>query len=473
MNLENLEKIHKASIELLETVGFEIKDEEVLNIFVKDGVRVEGQRVYFTEEQINAYLEKAPNEFTLYARNPKYDMHIGGDSINNVAGYGCPKIREYNGNIRNATFDDYLKFLELVQSSDEFKINGGVLVHPTDINMDLSNTIMIYSAIMKSDKCIFTIASDYQNYKQIIDLVAISVGGMDNLVQKPQMMTVINTLSPMKLDSEALQRIKLCCSINQPILITSAPMAGASGPITLAGNIAMANAEIIAGIAVIQAIKPGLPIIYGSAAMSSDMKSGGSAIGSPEYGMQAQYFSALGKRYNVPVRVGGALSDANGLTVQAGYESMMCLLATYQAKANFILHSAGVLDSYSCMSYEKFISDLEIIRMAKFFCDDIQVNEKTLALNVIKEICENDTAFLGHKHTAKNCRKVPYKPVISQRGKLTLDDTPNNLILNSINKEMDRLISLYEKPQMEESIKKQLREYMENLNIESSVLDRV
>lgn len=473
MNIENIRLLHDASIELLNNVGFIVQDEEVLDLLKNKGIKVDGEKAFFTEQQILDALSKAPNEFTLYARNSKYDMHIGGESINNVCGYGCPKIREYDGNIRNATFEDYLKFVELVHSSEHFKINGGVLVQPADIDMELANTIMIYSALKKSDKCIFAIASNYDNYKQIIDLIAISLGGKENLVTKPQMMTVINTLSPMKLDNEAIQRIKLCCDINQPILMTSAPMAGASGPITLAGNIAMANAEIIGAISVIQTIKPGLPVIYGSAAMSSDMKSGSSAIGSPEYAIQAQYFAQLARNYNLPNRVGGALSDANGATIQAGYESMMNLLATHQAKSNFILHSAGVVDSYSCMSYEKFIADLEIINMVKFFCNDIEVNKKTLALDVIQEVCDKNTSFLGHKHTAKGCRKVPFKPTIAQRAKLKLLDTPDNLMKQSIDAEIERLLNNYEKPQMDKEIEDKLKEYMLNIGVSIDVLDKV
>jgi len=211
MNFENILKLHNASIELIEKVGIEYKDEEILATLKENGVKIENNRAYFTEEQIMKNLAKAPSQFTLYARNSIYNMEISIESIDYTPGYGCAKIREYDGNIRDAKLDDYLKFVELVHSSDIFRINGGILVQPNDIDANVSQAIMIYSTIKKSDKCILAIPGTKEAFGHVIDLVSTLFGGREELAKKPRMVTLISTLSPLKVDNNALECIKLSC----------------------------------------------------------------------------------------------------------------------------------------------------------------------------------------------------------------------------------------------------------------------
>lgn len=473
MYMSKAKELHQASIDILKEIGIEFQDEEILKILSDNNIKVENNRVYFTEEEIKEYMSKAPSEFTIYGRNEKYNMNINVNSTHYTAGYGCAKIREANGHLRDAKLDDYLKFAELVHSSDDFQMNGGILVQPNDIDASVCHLIMMYSTMIKSDKCIMAIPGTHKAFSETLDLIAIGVGGYEKLKERPYMITLVSTLSPLKVDKNALETIKLNCKYRQPMIICPGPMAGATGPISPAGNMAMGNAECIATIALTQILSPGTPIVYSMACTTTDMKSGNVSIGSPGFGKQAAYTSNLAKIYNLPNRAGGGQCDANGITAQAGYETMMNLMASHQEKSNFIQHATGILDSYSSMSFEKFILDLEIISMIKYYYADLEISEKTIPMKVLKDVATNNQSFLTHKHTAKRCRKDPWFPTISQRGKLTLHDTPTNIMLEAIDKQMDKLLSAYEKPQMDEKTLEALNEYMLKAGVRQEILDKI
>lgn len=464
-------QIHRKSLEILEKIGMEFQDEEVMEILSKNGIRVEGNRAYFTEEQIMENLKKAPSEFTIYARNEKYNMDISVNSTHYTAGYGCAKVREVDGKLRDAKLEDVIKFTELVHVSDVFDMNGGIVVQPNDIKAEKSHLIMLYTTIAKSDKAIMTVPGTHKRFRESLDLMELLVGGADKLKEKPRMITLISTLSPLKVDKNALESVKLSCEYNQPMIICPGPMAGATGPVSPAGNLSMGNAEVIATIALTQILKPGTPIVYSMACTTTDMKTGNVSIGSPGFALQASYTSKLAKLYNLPNRAGGGQCDANGITVQAGYEAMMNLMTSHQEKSNFIQHACGILDSYSSMSYEKFIVDLEIISRLKYYYQDLEISDKTVPLKELEDIAKNDKSFLTSKHTAKRCRKDPWFPTIAQRGKLTLKDTPNNIMLDAIEKELNKMFDAYEKPELDKEVQEKLIKYLLDAGVSQETID--
>lgn len=472
MNKDNIVKIHAAGMEILETIGIEVQDDEILEILKSKGIRVENGRAFFTEEQINDALKSAPSEFTLYARNPKYNMIIGGDTVNYVSSAGATKIRNIDGSTRDTTLDDYLKFTQLIQSCDKFKIIGPTIVELNDIDPDLATPLMMYIFLTKSDKCIFVPTLDIDYLDKAIELMGIALGNKNKLKEQPMLITVLNTTSPLKICKNTLALLKRMGEYRQPVVVTPAPMAGSTGPITIAGNIAMTHAETMSTIAITQILNPGTPVVYGSCAMVADMSSLQASMGSPEFSIQASYAADLAELYHLPTRVSGNVPDANGLTIQAGYESMMSMYTAIKDKSNFIFHSAGALDGFSTISYEKFIADLEIISILEEYFKDIVVDDKTLALNVIKEVVGGKT-FLNHKHTVKRCRTGLWKPLISVREKGEITDTPENLLLKNINDKMDEYLDKYETPDINPEIEKGLREYMLNLGIDEETLNRV
>jgi trimethylamine--corrinoid protein Co-methyltransferase len=207
--------------------------------------------------------------------------------------------------------------------------------------------------------------------------------------------------------------------VGQPQLISSLAIAGATSPVTLAGTLALQNAEVLAGIVLTQLIREGTPVVIGGASSSADMQSGALSIGSPEMALNSAATAQMARFYNLPVRSGGAVCDAKYPDAQAACESMMSLLMAQVSGVNFVLHSAGILESYSCMSYEKFVIDDEICGMVKRIKKAYEVNADTIAFDVIEAVGPG-SHFLDKDHTFEHFRTAFYRPFLFNRDNFDL-----------------------------------------------------
>ena len=453
----NLQKIHDASMRLLSECGIKILHDKVLNLLTENGIKVVGQTVFFTEQQLMGLVKKAPACFTLYARNPQYNASFGDDHVEFAPGYGAPSIIDNNGIARAATIKDYLNLIKLFHQSPHHKINGGVVVQPTDLPGIKSRPIMAYLALTHSDKCLMVGTGEAAEAKAITEMAALAFGGKEAILAKPRIMTIINMNSPLIIDTNMLENMIEFVKYGQPVIIASCTMAGSTGPVTLAGTIALSNAEILAGIAVAQLLRAGTPVFYGNQTTTADMKTGSIAAGSPEGALCYAMSARLAKAYGLPCRGGGAVTDAKFVSVQSGYESMLTLLSTAQAKTNLIIHSAGILDGYNAMSYEQLIVDLEIIGMVKRYLGGIEINEETLAVDVTKAVGPGGH-FMSEEHTLKHCRKEPFLPAVSLRGKFS--SNPDAAFTENIHHQIEMMLTLYEKPELDADLNQKILDYL-------------
>jgi trimethylamine--corrinoid protein Co-methyltransferase len=269
-----------------------------------------------------------------------------------------------------------------------------------------------------------------------------------------------------------LDTMMVYADYGQPVVISPAVMAGSTGPVTMAGTIAMSNAEALVGVALSQMLRKGTPAIYGSATSNADMRTGAFTIGTPESALAVRYCARLAKITVIPCRGGGSLNDAKNVSVQAGYESMMVQFVANQEKINFNFHSAGGLDSYGAMSYEKYITDLEIL------CADYLLSRRSeyrrydhLALDVIDQVGPGGE-FLTQMHTAMHCRKDPFSSRISLQGVLPAGKTANDALFEKMNAQVQNMLDAYEKPDLSAEALQQLDACMDSFGIDVGALNR-
>ncbi len=470
MNLEHmaadLRQIHEASMQILEKTGMKFHHPKVIELLQQQGVRVYDQTAYFTREQILEWVGKAPSRFTLYARNPAYDMVVGGDHVECCPGSGSPAVAGSDGSKRPATMTDYITFLKLYQQSALYKVNGGYLVQPADMSMQHCIAVLLYASVLYSDKGIVTGTGTMEEVQAIMDMLAIIFGRQD-LAQRPRAITIVNTNTPLQFDKKMLETMLVFTSYSQPVIVAACSMAGTTAPVTLAGTIALTNAEVLAGIAVTQMLQAGTPVVYGSQTTTADMKTGSIAIGSPEGALCYEYAARLAKAYGLPCRGGGSLTDAKGLSVQAGYESMLTFLATHRANTNLIFQSAGIMNGYASMSYEKFIVDLEIIGMIRRYLAGVKIDENTLAVELINEVGIAGH-FLTTGHTVRYCRQEPFIPDISLRGSVAGNEDE---LLSRITDKKNKMLAAYRRPGLAPEIQQQLVKYLLERGIAASYLE--
>jgi trimethylamine--corrinoid protein Co-methyltransferase len=249
---------------------------------------------------------------------------------------------------------------------------------------------------------------------------------------------------------------------NQPVIATPFLMAGAMSPMGLAGTIAQQTAEALAGIALIQLVRPGAPCIYGSFLTNIDMQSGSPAFGTPESAMGILASAQMARHYRIPFRGGGALTSSKSPDAQAAYESMMCLWPTVMGGVHFVLHAAGWLESALLASYEKFIIDVEALRMFEWMLTKgIPFDDEGFAMDGIREVGPGGH-HLGSEHTMRNYRTGFYRPWISstenydrwqRMGARTADRVANE--------KWKQLLADYQDPGIDSGIDEQLKTFIE------------
>lgn len=454
-----LQKIHDTSMAILNKTGMIFGHEKVRDVLSAHGVKVSGEKVFFTEKEILEWIVKAPTEFRMKAPNPDHDITIGGDHVEFAPGYGAPKVVTAAGSVRNGTIADYLTFLKLTHVCDHFHLNGGPLVHPDDIPVSASFPTMVYLSHCYSDKCLIVPNGEKKEIKLLMEMLNLIYG--DTFQQgTPVTITIINPISPLQIDENALDILLLFSQNHQPIIITAALMAGTTGPMTLAGCIALGNAEVLATIAAHQMINPGSPVVYGSLASVADMRTGSIAIGTPERALAVNYGSRLAKAYGLPCRGGGAENDAAVVNAQSGYESMMNLITAVTEKMNIVVHSAGTLGGFGAMSVEKFIIDIEMIGMVKRIMGGEEISSKSLALEVIEAVGPAGN-FLMHEHTLANCRTAARLPLIGSRGVLGNQTGPADFD-KTIEKAKMNLLEDYVQPETNQDSAQALKNLLED-----------
>lgn len=461
--------IHDAAMKVMAEVGVVIKNERARSIMAENGIRFEGEVAYFTEEQVMHWVGKAPSQFTIFARNPKYDVVLGNGSVNHAPAYGCAFIDDWDGNRSSGTMAAYMKALKLVEAEESYKINGGILVQPNDVPERVGAMEMFYAMLTHTEKALLLPTGYRDEMEYIMEASCEVFGGKDALVEKPRMIALINTVSPLHLDERMLDCLMLLAEYGQPAILCPAAMLGATGSITMAGTLVTGTAEDLAGICLAQMIRPGTPVVFGIQSTAADMKGGMTfACAAPE-GTIMQGFSAnMGRFYGLPSRGGGCQTDAPVINCQAGYESMLTFAAAYHHGINIVMEAGGIVDSVNATSFEKMVIDFEIIREVIAAFTPFEVNDETLNIDDIREI-GHDGSYVTSDSTLENF-SILYSPRVGSRNAKGAD-----YFKESVDREIAQLLDKYEssRPVLDEEVKEHVKAVYAKAGIDSADLDAI
>ncbi len=461
MSPEDEDAIHEATLKVLEQSGVEVVSDKGREYFAQAGVEVEDGKVYPSQKDLEKFLAMAPSEFEMKARNPDNNVTVGGDNTVLVPGYGPPFVMEYEGERRDSTFEDYKNFTRLAQWSDALDVVGGVLVEPTDIEDRIRHGKMMQAGVTLSDKCLMGSAMGAQKASECLDMAAIVFESEKFVEENVVLVSLINTNSPLQLDERMTDALMVYSENQQAMCIASLAMTGTTSPTTMPAALVQQNAEILTGIILTQIINPGTPVIYGSASSVVDLRGADLALGSPETAKMFNGTAQMARRYELPSRGGGALTDSLFPDAQAGYEAMLNVLSGVMGGFNFMLHSAGLLENYMCMSYEKFIIDSEICGMVKNYMQGLEVNEDTLGADVINEIGPGGN-YISHDHTFQHMKDMR-QPELSSRQKYFSDEEQPEAEKRAHKKCQD-ILDNFTPPELPAGIEQELENYIKGLS---------
>lgn len=458
-----IEEIHGATLAVLESTGVVFRYQPALDVLSKAGAKIEGERVCFPRTMVEEQIKKAPSSFTLYARNSKNNVLIGGENLIFIPGYGAPYISDLDSGRRAGTLEDYRNLVKLAQTSPNQDIAGGILVEPNDVPFARRHLEMAYACLSNSDKCFMGCSNGAKNAKDIINMASILFTHDWDLAEKPALITLINSITPLIYDDKMLGALIEHAKAGQAVIIAALAMSGATAPVTLAGTLVCQNAEVLAGIILAQLIREGTPVVYGASSSIADMRSGNLSIGAPEMAILSTASSQLAKYYGIPFKGGRPITDAKIPDAQSGYESMLGLSMASVSGAHVVLHSAGILDSYNTMSYEKFIIDDEMCGMIKRIRRGFEVNKDSLAVELINQVGPGGH-FLDREHTFMNFRKEHYQPILSNRDNYNnWKDGGGLQLAERANRKFKDIIQNYEAPSLAADIDREIKSYMAEL----------
>ena len=422
------EEIHNTSLSALEETGIQIGSEEVADILDVEGVDIEvGEgkwnkkfwRVKFSRDIIEKALETAPKTVTLFGRVPENDLHLDGrgspDSIF-FGTLGCsPLIRDIEtGERRAATRKDLADFARLsdaLEHIDYFHIS----LTPTDVPKQVVNLYRWGISFEHTTKPLMTSpVYDVENRPFLLRMAAAVLGGEEEFQRRPIINCIECPTAPLSFDSRSIENIVAFARLGAPVIVYSEPYAGASGPVTLAGNLVLTNAEGLAGIAVTQIVNPGCPVVKGSVATRMDLRSGNVSFGSPETGILNVATTEMARFYGLPNLTSGGRHDSKRPDCQAGFETQANVLMAALAGGN-LNNFAGILESNFSASFSKLVIDDEIIMNTKRILKGMSIENEKLALDVINELGPLGQ-YMGNAHTLKHMKEELTIPRISSKG---------------------------------------------------------
>lgn len=458
-----IEMIHENSLRIMENIGIVMTDEQAREILSKHGAILDGERVKFPKKLVEEAIKLSPSSYTLHGRNADKNVGISTEFTAYAGPYGSPFVTDLDRGRRKGTLEDFNNIVKICHCLKNIDIQSHISCEPTDVDVKKRPTTMVYNTMKYSDKPLMGSVYGYKNAKDCLEMAAIVFGGKEEIKKKPVMASIPCTLTPLNYDSAQLGAIIAYAEYGQPQLINSLSMAGTTTPATIAGLVSVQNAEVLAGIVLAQCVNPGTPVVYSASGSSTEMSSGSLTIGSPEDAVVSLVNGQLCKYYEIPCRISGALSDAKMMDSQAAYESAVTIAMAQMAGGNFILHAAGIIDTYNTTSYEKLIIDNEVLGMMRRLDQGVVVNEETLAYDVIEEVGPKGV-FLVEDHTLEHFRDEFYRPTLSDRN--TFEQwTANGAepIEKVANRKWKELLASYEEPALPADIDAALKKYMENI----------
>lgn len=451
VSADELEAVHLASLRILEEVGMDVLDPEARELLVAAGAQAEagGQRLRFDPAMVMERIATAPAQFTLHARNPEHNLQIGGDHVAFGSVASAPNAADLDRGRRIGSRRDYQDLLRLVQTFTTIHFAAGYPVEPVDIHASVRHLDAIRDSLVLTDKVIHAYSLGRQRNQDALELVK-RARGIDEatLQREPSVFSVINTSSPLRLDTPMAQGILEFSARNQVICVTPFTLAGAMAPVTVAGAVAQQNAEALAGAVLTQVVRPGAPFIYGGFTTNVDMQSGAPAFGTPEYMKAALLGGQLARRYGVPYRSSNT-NAANALDAQAAYESVFSLWGAIMGGVNFLMHGAGWMEGGLHASFEKLVLDADLLGMVSAFLDPLATDEAALALDAVREVGPGGHYF-GAQHTQDRYRTAFHRPILSDwRNYEAWQEAGSPTADRKANRVWKALLEQYEEPAFE------------------------
>jgi len=411
---EDREKIFSSALEILKKTGVRVHDQKTLNILGLAGARIEGNRAYIPADLVTRALETAPREIQIYTRDGQPSMRLAAGNCFFGNGTDCPNILDpFTGKRRKFLKTDVENAGKLCDAlkNMNFTMPTGVA---SDAPSPIADMHQFHGMMMNTPKPIIFTAYTPENHRDIIRMAAIAAGGEKELREKPFVISYPQPISPLTYTTEVCEKLLFCAENGIPVICTTAPMTGASAPVTVEGTAVLCLAECLSAITIGQLAREGAPMITIGIPIVMNMKTAGISFDAPELQLMSAALLDLREFIKLPLWGMAAATDSKIPDEQAAINATLSCTFQSLAGANLI-HGIGCLESGMTTSFELIAMTDEIIGMLKPILGGVNTSPEHLAMDVIQEAGPGGE-FITHQHTYDHFRELWDSELIDRQG---------------------------------------------------------
>ena len=406
---EQIEAIHRGTLAVLENTGVRFKSDKVLKLFQKNGCMVDhdNMKVKFPPALVEECLRKCPSGFYMRARDPKNDIVLGGNTLYFTSACGMkaididtwePRVATRKENYDGVTILDALDnvhFLTVYCPYFGYEGIPPVMAVPESAAGKIRNSTKAQAEGYSQDSEIFVIK------------MAKAVG--------TEIMGACFASPPLTYYGEAAESAFRYVEAGLPIYVSSGCIYGATGPATITGSTVTTNAEIIAGVVLTQVIKPGTRVVVCDYTFPQNMKSGSPAFGQIGLSLHNVVFNQIWNKYEVPIWSSSFCpTSSKRIDFQCGYEEAIGALIAALSGGNLIGLHGEIYGELAWHPVQAILDD-DIAGMIGHFIQGVEVNDETLAIDLIEKVGPIPGHYLNQEHTRKWWKKEQFIPKVADR----------------------------------------------------------
>ena len=410
---EQILAIHNTSLDILARTGIVMKNEAARDLLLAAGAWQSGDRIKIPDHLVMAAIGSAPSRIPLHNRLGELTVPLEEGKVFFGPGSDCIfTIDVETGERRKATAEDIRRIAHLCDGLDQidFTMSMG---NPSDVPaMDIYIHEFI-NMIRGSAKPTCYTANNRADMEDIYRIACAVAGGETELREKPFLILYAESISPLLYPDESVDKLLFCAEKGIPVTYPPSPNTGGGGPITVAGALALGNAECLVGLLLTQLVRPGTPFLYGMNIAALDMKSAIVSYGAPEWPLAMAAWVDLSRYYGLPVWGAAGATDSKVVDAQAGIEATVSVMTAFLSRCN-LTHDVGYIEYGTTSSMEMLVVADEIIRDVRHVMVGVEINEQTLAREAIHRAAPG-AGFLADDHTLDNWKWAQWRPMLIDR----------------------------------------------------------
>lgn len=460
----DLDRLHEAAVAVLWDPGARFTTEEARQLLRENGASLEGEDlVRIPAELVERALETAPERFWIYDRTGEPAMELGAGNV--YVGAGVTNLNYLDprdGAVKDFTLRFTAETARLADALPEidFVATPGVTRPSDDLPLHVVNQCEFLEMVTNTMKPLMPlVAGGGVELGDIYEMAELVAGGREALRERPFLVPYLNSVSPLLFNPETLQKLFVAADRGMPVCCQAAPQVGATGPVTVAGTLVVAAAETLAGLVLAQLRRPRTPFVSGTVPFIMDMRFGTVTAGGPD-GLRFMIAMAqLCRRWGLPsvgMTFGGDAKDADE---QAAAEVAYYGFGAVVGGVDMVF-DAGCIEGGLLFSPELLVIADELAGMTRRAVEPFEVNEETIALDVIRAVGPGNT-FLGETHTLQHFRELWAPRVLSWEGRLQWETAGSTTLRQRARQRVLHIWETHEVPPLAEDVLEGMRSVIE------------